>query len=72
MSRSLNVTATLVEVLATCEEHNAPVSTAEELRSGGTRLVLKSVDDVGPITAIFGAKIIKGPVTRMPLNAFRR
>lgn len=72
MSRSININATSAVVLATCAKHNAPVSTTEELRSGGTRLVLKSMNDVIAITAAFGSKVITGPVTRMPIGLFRR
>ena len=72
MSRSLNVNATPAFVLATCVKHNAPVSTIEELRSGGTRLVLKSTNDVFAVTNAFGSKIITGPVTRTPNRLLRR
>ena len=66
MSRALNIDATEAHVVATCLSKNAPISTIETLRSGGTRVVLLNAFDTAQIRKAYGAKVISGNVTRMP------
>lgn len=66
MSRALNVDAPEAHVLATCTRLKAPISAIEKLRSGGTRVVLKTAHDAVIIAKAYGDKILSKPVTRMP------
>ena len=68
MSRALNVDATLADVTARCAKLNAPISAIESLRSGGTRVVLKSAVDAVSVAKAFGTKVMAGEVTRQPMR----
>jgi hypothetical protein len=66
MSRALNLAALEADVVATCAKHNAVITAIETLRSGGTRVVLSNADDTAIISKAYGAKVLTGPVSRMP------
>lgn len=66
MTRAINVNALETQVVDLCKKHNAPISAIETLRSGGTRVVLKSAIDAVAMTKAFGSKVLTGPVLRMP------
>jgi hypothetical protein len=66
MSRAINLDATLADVTARCAKLAAPITAIETLRSGGTRVVLKSADDAATVTKSFGNKVMAGVVTRQP------
>lgn len=66
MSRAINVEATQAEVLDMCAKHKAEISAIESLVSGGTRVVLKNGDDAAVIARAYGAKVLTGPVRRIP------
>jgi len=66
MSRALNLDATMADVTARCAKLAAPITAIETLRSGGTRVVLKSADDAAVVSKAFGAKVMAGVVTRQP------
>ncbi len=68
MSRALNVDATLAEVTARCAKLNAPISAIEALRSGGTRVVLKTAVDAVAVAKAYGTKVMAGTVTRQPMR----
>ena len=66
MSRALNVDASLADVTTRCAKLNAPISAIEALRSGGTRVVLKTAVDAVSVAKAFGSKVMSGEVTRQP------
>ncbi len=66
MSRAINVDASEAHVLDMCAKHNASISAIEKLHSGGTRVVMKNMDDAVVIIKAFGAKVITGDVLRTP------
>lgn len=66
MSRAINLAAAEAHVRDLCAKHNATISTIETLRSGGTRVVLLNADDAAVIARVYGSKVLKGPVVRMP------
>jgi diketogulonate reductase-like aldo/keto reductase len=71
MSRAINIAATQDHVLATCAKKNIPISAIEPLQSGGTRVVFNNADDTALITKAYGAKVLKGPVQRVPTRMSR-
>jgi hypothetical protein len=66
MSRAINVDATVAHVTDMCAKHSAPISVIEPLLSGGTRVVLLNAHDTAVVTRAYGAKVMSGPVTRIP------
>ncbi|WP_340316318.1 hypothetical protein [Rhizorhabdus argentea] len=68
MSRALNLDATLAHVTAMCTKHDATISVIEPLQSGGTRVVLLNANDAATISRAYGAKVMTGVVTRMPIR----
>lgn len=68
MSRAINIDATQAHVLAACSKRKLPVSTIEELRSGGTRVVMNSAADAAVVVALYGRKVITGLVQRTSLR----
>lgn len=71
MSRALNVNATLDHVSGVCAKHKAAISTIEMLRSGGTRVVLKTADSAAVIRRAYGSKVIDQAVVREPMRLKR-
>ncbi len=71
MSRALNVDALEANVVDMCAKHKAAISAIETLRSGGTRVVLKSAEDTARIAKAYGAKVMLGPVNRMPTRLMK-
>lgn len=71
MSRALNLDATEAQVTSMCARHKAEISAIEPLQSGGTRVVLKNGDAAAVVGRAFGAKLLTGPVTRMPTRLVR-
>lgn len=72
MSRAINVSETLQNVLAKCEAQGVDVSAIEALVSGGTRVVLSRPDGADAMRRIFANQIIEGKVRREPLRAQTR
>jgi hypothetical protein len=66
MSRALNIAATEAVIIEACAKHKAVITAIETLKSGGTRVVLSNGDQAAIIGKAFGAKLITGPVARMP------
>lgn len=66
MSRALNIDASVAHVTDMCARHNALISIVEPLKSGGTRLVLRTAHDTAVITKAYGAKVMSGVVERFP------
>jgi hypothetical protein len=66
MSRAINLDAAEAHVIETCAKHGAAITAIEALRSGGTRVVLKTADDAARILKAYGSKVLKGAVTRTP------
>jgi hypothetical protein len=66
MSRALNLDATLAEVTARCAKLATSITAIETLRSGGTRVVLKSADDAAVVSKAYGNKVMAGVVSRQP------
>jgi hypothetical protein len=66
MSRALNLDATLADVTARCAKLAAPITAIETLRSGGTRVVLKTADGAAAVSKAYGSKVMAGVVTRQP------
>jgi hypothetical protein len=71
MSRAMNVNATEAEVTRICLEKGAIISAIENLPSGGTRVVFTSGDAATAMRAIFGSKLITGPVARTAFQQAR-
>jgi hypothetical protein len=71
MSRALNLNAAEAHVVDTCAKHNAVITAIETLRSGGTRVVLRSADDTAVISKAYGNKVLDGTVKRMPSRLMR-
>ncbi|MEZ0243390.1 MAG: hypothetical protein ACAH11_08455 [Sphingomonas sp.] len=71
MSRAINIEATEAHVLATCAKKGIPISAIEPLQSGGTRVVFNNADDTALISRAYGAKVLKGPVQRVPTRMSR-
>jgi hypothetical protein len=68
MSRAVNIDASQAHVIASCSKRRLPISTIEELRSGGTRVVMNNAADAAMIAAFYGRKVITGLVQRTPLR----
>ncbi len=68
MSRALNVDATIDHVVATSAKHHAEISTIEPLVPRGTRVVFVRSEDARAMERLFGASILRGPVTRRPIR----
>ncbi|PTS86200.1 hypothetical protein DBR17_07215 [Sphingomonas sp. HMWF008] len=66
MSRAINLSVTEAEVQAACARHKVPISAIETLASGGTRVVLNTIDDTAIIAKAFRTRILTGAVTRTP------
>lgn len=66
MSRAINLDATEAHVTSTCAKHKAEISAIETLRSGGTRVVLKTGDEAEIVRRAYGKKVLTGPVQRQP------
>ena len=66
MSRVVYIDATQDHVIATCAENNLLISAIEPLQSGGTRVVMNTAIDKAQIARTYAAKVITGPVRRMP------
>jgi hypothetical protein len=71
MSRAINLNAPEAHVIELCAKRNAAISAIETLRSGGTRVVFKNADDAAIIAKVYGAKVLTGPVVRMPTRLLR-
>ena len=71
MSRALNLNATEAQVTRMCAKHKAEISWIETLISGGTRVVFKNGDAAAVVRRAYGAKVLTGPVTRMPIRLGR-
>ena len=72
MSRAINVNAAPSEVAAMCSRHAVTISAMEQLKSGGTRVVLMNATDTATIAKAFSKKILVGPVTRTPMSTWAR
>jgi len=66
MSRAININATEQNVLRICADNGADITAIEPLRSGGTRVVLKTAAAAAAIRKVFAGKVLDRPVTRMP------
>ncbi len=66
MSRAINVDATVEHVVAMSAKHKAAISVIEPLVPTGTRVVFMNAHDAAVVTRAYGARVITGPVTRMP------
>lgn len=66
MSRAINVDASVAQVTDMCAKHNALISIVEPLKSGGTRLVLRTAHDAAVISKAYGNKVINSTVVRFP------
>lgn len=64
MSRAMNVTVARADVEALCAKHKVSISAIETLLSGGTRLVLNTVEEAAVMQRALRTKMIAGPVTR--------
>jgi hypothetical protein len=71
MSRALNLDATQAHVRAMCAKHDAPITQIETLASGGTRVVLQSVDDAAILARAYRKSVIAGPIVRQPTRLAR-
>jgi hypothetical protein len=65
MSRALNVDATIAEVVAMSAKHDAAISAIEALKPTGTRVVYVNVDGAAAVSRAYGARVLKGAVTRV-------
>ena len=72
MSRAINVNATSDEVLKACRRQGCAISALEALQSGGTRVVLTSIQATEVMREAFGRKVIVGAVCRLPLRSWSR
>nr|WP_084689621.1 hypothetical protein [Sphingomonas changbaiensis] len=72
MSRAINIDAPRAHVLASCSKRKLPISTIEDLRSGGTRVVMNNAADAAVIATLYGRKVITGLVQRTPLRLASR
>lgn len=64
MSRAINIQATEARVTQVCKTNGARISAIETLMSGGTRVVLATMDDADKIRSAFEKKILDTPVVR--------
>ncbi|MEP6785028.1 MAG: hypothetical protein ABI898_04720 [Sphingomonadales bacterium] len=64
LTRAINIEASEADVTAMCAKHNARVSAIESLMSGGTRVVLNTLDDATVIRKAYKSQLITGPVRR--------
>ena len=71
MSRALNINASQADIVAICAKRKIGISTIESLRSGGTRVVMKNINDAGAVAKFYRSKVIAGDVTRTPLRVHR-
>jgi hypothetical protein len=71
VSRAINVEADEEEVRAACTAQSAVISAIEPLLPSGTRVVLTNSDDAAKMRKIFAAKLLIGPVTRLPWGGRR-
>lgn len=68
MSRAININASVDDVTDMCAKHGATISVIEPLQSGGTRIVLLNAHDAAVINRVYGTKVLKGAVVRMPIR----
>jgi len=64
----MNVDATVDEVVALAASHGAAISAIEPLIPKGTRVVFVRAEDARVIGAVYGARVLHGPVSRIPLR----
>lgn len=67
MSRALNVAAEPAEVEALCAKRGISISTLEGLVSGGSRVVLTTMNDAFVLRREMAGKVLSGPVVRSGL-----
>lgn len=71
MSRAVNIDATVAQVVATSARHSAAISTIEALVPRGTRVVFVRSEDARVIEQIYGARVLQGRITRIPVRPRR-
>lgn len=64
MSRAMNVSISRDKVEALCTRHKVSISAIETLLSGGTRLVLNTIEEAATMQRALRGKLIEGPVVR--------
>jgi hypothetical protein len=64
VSRALNIDATVDQVIAMSAKHKAAISAIEPLVPQGTRVVFMNADGAAAVARAYGARVIKGAVTR--------
>ncbi|RVT43396.1 hypothetical protein [Sphingobium algorifonticola] len=72
MSRAINLSAAPAAVTTLCAKHAIRISSIEPLESGGTRVVLLSMDGADSLRKRMKDQVLTGPVTRSGLYMARR
>lgn len=70
-SRALNIAVKVETVVEECTKKNRDISAIEPLPGGGTRVVMRTVEDAASLRRRFAKSLIKEPVERTAYASHR-